>query len=432
MDPESGLDAIRNIGIQDGRVAMISDDPLDGARIIDATGLVVAPGFIDLHRHGQSEEAYRLQVHDGVTTGLELELGVPNVLEWYAERRGGQLVNYGASVGYLGARAIAMGDPITGTAGRSTRVAATPAQTAEMARLLRVGLAQGAIGIGFGTAYAPGATMSEIELMFAVVAQRGVLAFVHTRSGLAGLDSILTTAWNVGASLHVVHANSSGGAAIARFLDIIEAARLAGQDVTTEVYPYAASQTLIESALVDDWETWDDARFAQYEWGRTGERLTRETFGRYRSEGGSLIVHSRTESTTLVGITSSITMFASDGGLGHPRGAGTFGKILGRYVREEAVLDLMDALSRMTIRPARRLEPFVQAMANKGRIRVGADADLTIFDPETVIDRATYANAMRTSEGFKYVLVNGVVVIDEGVLVDGVRPGRPVTGKATY
>lgn len=432
MDPESGLDAVLNVGIRHGRVAIISEEPLDGDRTIDAAGLVVAPGFIDLHRHAHTETGYRLQVHDGVTTGLELELGVPHVLEWYEAREDGQLVNYGAAVGWLAARAVAMGDPVTGTGGRSTRLEATPRQLDETERLLRVGLAQGSVGIGFGIAYVPGAPMEEIERMLAVVAEREELAFVHTRHGLTGLDSTLNAAARVGAPLHIAHANSSGGASIRRFLETIEAARVAGLDVTTEVYPYTASQALIESALVDDWRTWPDERFRRYEWARTGERLTRETFGRYRSEGGSMIVHGGTEEITLAGIGSPFTMFVSDGSFGHPRVAGTFARILGRYVREQGVIELMDALARMTIEPARRLEPFVPAMAHKGRIRVGVDADLTLFDPETVIDRATYESPMRTSEGIEYVLVNGVIVIDGGELVEDVRPGRPVMGKPTY
>jgi N-acyl-D-aspartate/D-glutamate deacylase len=432
MDPESGLDAVRNVGISDGRVELISEDALSGSRTIDARGLVVAPGFVDLHRHGQHEAAYRLQVHDGVTTGLELELGTADVAAWYEERVGGQLVNYGVAIGHLGARAVAMGDPVTGTSGRSTRLAATPAQRAEIERLIRVGLAQGAVGIGIGAAYTPGAPMAEIAAVLGVAAQRGVVAFIHTRNGLAGLDSTLSAAREARASLHVVHANSSGGGAVVAFLDRIRAATDEGLDVTTEAYPYAASQALIESAVFDDWASWSDDRFQRYEWARTGERLTRETFAVHRAEGGSVLIHSRTQDLTLAAVTSPLTMFASDGSVGHPRGAGTFAKILGRYVREQGALDLMDALSRMTIRPARRLEPFVPAMANKGRIRVGADADITIFDPETVVDRATYDNALLTSEGIEYVLVNGVVVLDGGELVEDVRPGRPITGLATY
>jgi dihydroorotase len=252
------------------------------------------------------------------------------------------------------------------------------------------------------------------------------------RGGLAGLDSTLAAARAVGASLHIAHANSSGGAAVERFLAMIEAARADGQDVTTEVYPYDASQTTIRSALFDGWESWDDERFHQYQWVRTGERLTRETFAAYRAGDGPVIVHSRTEELTRAAVTHPVVMFASDGDPGHPRSAGTYGKILGSYVREQELLGLMDALRRMTILPARRLEAFVPAMANKGRLRVGVDADITVFDPATVIDRATYTSPSLPSEGFEYVLVNGVLVIDGGELVEGVRPGQAIVGRPRY
>jgi N-acyl-D-aspartate/D-glutamate deacylase len=248
MDPESGLDAVRNIGIVDGRIDVISDEPLEGARHIQAAGLVVAPGFVDLHRHGHNEQAYRLAVRDGVTTGLELEIGTADVEAWYGAREGGQLVNYGVSMGHIGARAVAMGDPVTGLGGVTTREPATEEQIAETERLIREGLAQGAIGVGLGSAYTP------------VAADAGVTAFIHMRGGLQGLDSTLTAARNVGAPLHVVHANSSGGGNIVRFLAMIEAAQSAGQDVTTEAYPYAASSTGIQAALFDNWETWEEDR----------------------------------------------------------------------------------------------------------------------------------------------------------------------------
>jgi len=426
MDPESGLDAVRNVGIVDGRIDAISMEPLDGARHIQAAGLVVAPGFVDLHRHGQSEEGYRLQVQDGVTTGLELEIGTSDVAAWYAERDDGQLVNYGVSMGHIGARGIAMGDSVRGIGSATTREAATEEQIAETERLIREGLAQGAIGVGFGSAYTPGATMAEIERMFAVAAAGGVTAFIHMRGGLEGLDSTITAARSAGAPLHVVHANSSGGTNIVEFLAMIEAAQGAGQDVTTEAYPYGASQTGIQAALFDNWESWDGDRFNRYQWVRTGERLTRETFEQYRAEGGSVIIHGRTEEMTLAAVTSPITIVASDGGIGHPRGAGTFAKVLGRYVREQGALELMDALGRMTILPARRLEAWVPAMRNKGRIRVGGDADITVFNPETVIDRATYMDGSIPSDGIEYVIVNGVVVVDSGAVVEGVKPGRAV------
>ncbi len=426
MDPESGLDSVVNIGILEGQVRAISGDNLDGSRVIDATGLIVAPGFVDLHRHGQSERAYRLQVQDGVTTGLELEIGTPNAATWYAEREGGQLVNYGVSIGHIGVRARAMGDSVLGSGGITARQQSSPDQISETEHLIREGLAQGAIGVGFGTAYTPGATMDEIEHMFSVAADLGVTAFVHMRGGLEGLDSTLTAANNAAASLHIVHANSSGGGNILEFLEMIQMAQDEGRDVTTEAYPYGASQTGIQSALFDDWESWDDERFERHQWVRTGERLNRETFSKYREEGGSVIIHGRTEEMTLTAVTSPLTIVASDGGTGHPRGAGTFARILGRYVREQGALELMDALARMTILPTLRLEEFVPAMKTKRRIRVGSDADITIFDPETVIDRATYLEGSLTSDGIEYVLVNGIPVVYEGEIAEGVRPGRAI------
>ena len=426
MDPESGLDSVVNIGILEGQVRAISGDNLDGRRVIDATGLIVAPGFVDLHRHGQSERAYRLQVQDGVTTGLELEIGTPNAATWYAEREGGQLVNYGVSIGHIGVRARAMGDSVLGSGGITARQQSSPDQISETEQLIREGLAQGAIGVGFGTAYTPGATMDEIEHMFSVAADLGVTAFVHMRGGLEGLDSTLTAANNAAASLHIVHANSSGGGNILEFLEMIQMAQDEGRDVTTEAYPYGASQTGIQSALFDDWESWDDERFERHQWVRTGERLNRETFSKYREEGGSVIIHGRTEEMTLAAVTSPLTIVASDGGTGHPRGAGTFARILGRYVREQGALELMDALARMTILPTLRLEEFVPAMKTKGRIRIGSDADITIFDPETVIDRATYLEGSLTSDGIEYVLVNGIPVVYEGEIAEGVRPGKAI------
>ena len=426
MDPESGLDSVVNIGILEGQVRAISGDNLDGNRVIDATGLIVAPGFVDLHRHGQSERAYRLQVQDGVTTGLELEIGTPNAATWYAEREGGQLVNYGVSIGHIGVRARAMGDSVLGSGGITARQQSSPDQISETEQLIREGLAQGAIGVGFGTAYTPGATMDEIERMFSIAADLGVTAFVHMRGGLEGLDSTLTAANNAAASLHIVHANSSGGGNILEFLEMIQMAQDEGRDVTTEAYPYGASQTGIQSALFDDWESWDDERFERHQWVRTGERLNRETFSKYREEGGSVIIHGRTEEMTLAAVTSPLTIVASDGGTGHPRGAGTFARILGRYVREQGALELMDALARMTILPTLRLEEFVPAMKTKGRIRIGSDADITIFDPETVIDRATYLEGSLTSDGIEYVLVNGIPVVYEGEIAEGVRPGKAI------
>ena len=431
MDPESGLDAVRNVGIRAGRIDTISQSPLTGARTIDATGLVVAPGFIDLHEHGQNEESYALMVRDGVTSALELEVGTGDVAPWYAARDGGQIVNYGVSVGHIKARMKTLKDPSTallpsGVGGSGT---ASDAQIAEMESILQKGLAEGAVAVGFGSAYTPGATMAEIERMFRVAAAANASAHIHMRNGVAGLDSTIAAASNARAKLHIVHVNSSGDTNLTTFLQRIQQARDRGQDVTTEAYPYGAGMTEIQTALYDDWKTWPDARFQNIQLVSTGERLTRKTFAEARAKGGTIISHGRTEQQTRDAIASPLTMIASDGfienGRGHPRTSGSYSKVLGRYVRDEKALSLMDAVRKMTLAPAQRLEARVPAMASKGRVRAGADADVAIFDPATVIDKSTYMDATIPSAGIPYVIVRGALVVDSG-RVTKARPGQAI------
>lgn len=431
MDPDSGLDAIRNVGVRDGRIETVTEDALDGTRIIDATGHVVAPGFIDLHVHGQTEYSFTFMTRDGVTTGFELEVGTGDVDKWYRQREGGQRANYGVSIGHIPVRIAVMNDPGDFLpAGVAKNDPATDEQIEEMRRRVAEGLEHGAVAVGFGTAYTPGASLAEFEALMSVAAEHSASAHIHVRSGLDGLREAIDTAERTGAPLHVVHANSSGGMETPAFLAMIEQARARGQDVTTEAYPYGAGQTRIESALFDDWESWEDERFGIHQWVATGERLTRETFAVYRQQGGGIIIHSRPESMTRAAIESPLTMIASDGGIangrGHPRGSGTFSKVLGKYVREEGVVTLMDALRRMTIEPAKRLESYVPSMKNKGRLQEGTDADITIFNPDTVIDKSTYEDAAVPPDGIPYVLVNGVVVVKEGNVVPGVHPGKAI------
>jgi len=434
IDPESGLDSIRHVGIRGGTVEAISPSPLNGTRVIDATNLVVSPGFIDLHEHGQNDDSYALMVRDGVTSALELEVGTADVAPWYAAREAGQLVNYGVSVGHIQARMKVLGDPgkgllPTGVGGSGS---ATEAQMAEMEGILRRGLAEGAVAVGLGSAYTPGATMAEIERMFRVAAEGNASAHIHMRNAVAGLDSTIAAAAAAGAKLHVVHVNSSGDTNLVAFLEHIQAARDNVQDVTTEAYPYGAGMTEISSALFDDWKTWPDEKFALHQLVSTGERLTRKTFGEARAKGdagATVIIHGRGEEQTRTAILSPLSMIASDGfienGRGHPRTSGSYSKVLGKYVREESALSLMDALRKMTLMPAQRLEARVPGMANKGRVKVGADADLTIFDPATVIDRSTYEDATIAAAGIPYVIVGGQVVVDSG-RVTSARPGRAI------
>jgi dihydroorotase len=211
---------------------------------------------------------------------------------------------------------------------------------------------------------------------------------------------------------------------------MVEGAQRHGLDVTTECYPYTAGSTALQSAVFDPgWQEAMGITYKDIQWTKTGERLTAETFERYRKEGGIVVIHSIPEEAARMAVANPIVMIASDGMMitgakVHPRGQATFSRVLGHYVREEKALDLMTALRKMTLMPAQRLANRAPAFLTKGRIRVGGDADITVFDANRVIDKATYDDPLQYSEGIQFVLVNGVPVVKDGRLVEGVFPGR--------
>jgi N-acyl-D-aspartate/D-glutamate deacylase len=440
IDPESRLDAIRNIGISNGKIKAISATNMRGRTTVLATGLVVSPGFIDLHSHGQDQENYRYKAMDGVTTALELEVGTGNAVKWYAEREGKALINYGASIGHIPVRMAVMRDPGDFLpSGDAAHKAASDSEVGEIKRRIDQGLQQGALGVGFGINYTAAASHWEILEMFRAAAKRRAPCFVHMRySGLKeptnsirALEEVLSATAITGAPLHVVHISSSGLRATPLLLQMIGEAQSRGLDVSTECYPYTATQTMIQSAIYD--EGWKEALGIDYkdlQWVATGERLTAESFAAYRKTGGSVIGHAIPEEIARIAVASRLTMIASDGllqnGKGHPRGSGSYARVLGHYVRDLKALTLTDALRKMTLMPAQRLERFAPVMKNKGRIRVGADADLTVFNPALVIDRSTFEEPAKYSEGFIHVLVGGVFVVRDSKLLTEGNPGRAV------
>ena len=440
MDPESGLAAIQNLGIKGGKIEAMTTEPLEGRSTVDARGLVVAPGFIDLHQHGQDDENYRLKATDGVTTALELEVGTADIDRWYEQRAGKALINYGVSIGHPQVRMAIMHDPgDLLPSGDAAHKAASDAQIQEMKRQIDHGLRRGAVAVGFGVAYTEAASTWEILEMFRVAAQYGASCHVHLRGGPdreQGLEEVLADAAITGAPLHVVHIQSTGGPETARELEMIRGARAHGLDVTTEMYPYTAGMTRIDSAVLDEWEKNPNSPFQNLLWPATGERLTRESFAKYRKTGGFVIMFTNTEAIVDNAARNPLTMVASDGimanGKGHPRTAGTYSRFLGHYVRETGDLTLMDALRKMTLMPAQRLEKRVPMMKNKGRIRVGADADITIFEPERIKDKATYEAPALPPEGIQFVVVNGTIVVDKGQLKIGASPGQAVRAPAQH
>jgi N-acyl-D-aspartate/D-glutamate deacylase len=439
MDPESRLDAVRSVGISGGKIRAISAIPLQGKATLDAKGLVVAPGFIDLHEHGQEPRNYQFQAHDGVTTSLELEVGTSDVAAWYAEREGKSLINFGVSIGHIPVRMKIMHDPggmlPTGDAAHR---AATSEELGEISADMERGFREGALAEGMGVNYTAAASHWEIVEMFRVAARHGASVHVHLRyaglkeptTGLAALEEVMAAAAATGAPLHVVHITSMGLKFTPQLISMVEGAQQRGMNVTTECYPYTAGSTELQSAVFDPgWQESLGITYKDVQWTETGERLTAETFEKYRKKGGVVVIHSIPEEAARTAVANPVVMIASDGmritgAKVHPRGQGTFSRVLGHYVREEKALDLMLALRKMTLMPAQRLEKRAPVFKDKGRIRVGADADITVFDPARIIDKATFEEPLQYSEGIQFVLVNGVAVLKDGQLVEGIFPGR--------
>lgn len=437
MDPESGLDAIRNVGIRGTKIAVISTTQLRGRIDIDATGLVVAPGFIDLHQHSQTPEAYRYKAMDGVTTALELEVGVSPVSDWYAAREGKSLINFGASSGHIPARMAVMHDSGTTLLPRDAAMnrPATPEEQRLIEAAVQKGLDEGALGMGLGIAYTPTAGVDEVLSLFYLAAKFKRPVFVHMRAGnvVTSLQEVITDAAAASVPLHIVHLNSAATVQTPEALRIIDGARASGLDVTTEAYPYTASMTEITSATYNGWENRPPEDFERLLWPPTGERLTRESFERYRRQGGFVAQFGNTEEMLKMVLAHRSVMVASDGiienRIGHPRAAGTYARVLGKYVRDDKALPLMDAISKSSLMPARRLERMSPQMRQKGRLKVGADADISVFDSNLVIDRATFQNAGQYSAGFRYVLVEGTFVVRGGKIQEGAAPGQAVRAR---
>ena len=444
MDPETGLDAVRNVGIRDGKIVRISSEALSGRRVIHAGGLVVAPGFIDLHQHGQELESQRVKALDGVTTALELEIGAPDVAQFLKAKKGQSLIHYGTSASHVAARALVFGaalppGEILPKSGPATDQPATPEQIEAMLERLRAELDAGGLAVGMGIQYTPGATRLEVIDMFRLAAERRLPVYTHMRSSgriepgsaIEATSEVIGAAAVTGASLHIVHINSTCARDAMECLAMIEGARARGLDVTTEAYPYIAGMTFINSAVFNPgWQEKHGISYSELVLPNTGEHLTKERFDELHNSNTpqTVLIFSNTQEMVDKVIPHPLVMIASDGIPGHPRNAGTYSRVLAQYVREKGTITLMDALRKMSFMPAEMLERSTPAARQKGRLQEDADADIVVFDAATISDRSTFAKPMEPSVGVRYLVVSGTIVVDEGKIVPDVFPGHALLG----
>lgn len=474
IDPESGLDAVRDVGICRDKICAVSTEPLSGTVTIMVNGAVVSPGFIDLHSHCQEVPGQRLQALDGVTTALELEAGLHPIDEAY-ERAGleGRPLNYGFSTSWATARMrVLAGRSATGSvddffanlADPRWQRSATRPEVDRILELLENDLAAGALGIGILVGYAPRTDPSEYLAVAALAARNGRPTFTHARdlvefdssTTIDGAEEIVRAAGETGGHMHYCHVNSTSLRQIDRVLGLVERVRAEGGTVTTEAYPYGAGMTGVGASYLAP-EHLHRRELTAHSIGLLGlgrRMRDAEEYARVRNAdpGALAFIHFFDEDDpdqfqfVERALTFSDSAIASDAiaplwsrstrmplqwplpadVVCHPRTAGTFGRTLRMLVREQCHLTLGEAIRRCSLVPAQILESSAPQMRRKGRLQVGCDADITVFDPATVSDRATYQDTVRTSTGFVHVLVGGRFIVRDGELRTDALPGRPI------
>lgn len=478
VDPESRLDAIADVAIVDGKIAAVGSDLGSAERVIDASGLIVAPGFIDLHAHGQSIPADRMQAFDGVTTTLDLEAGVMPVASWYRRQaEQGRVLNYGASTNWAFARIGAMVGineesslEAFGRAMRDTRWmdnVSTPDEQQAIVDSIAAGLDEGGIGIGILNAYAPGAGVQELTAVCQLAAAQGVPTFTHIaymansdpRSAAEAYIRLIGYAGATGAHMHICHFNSSSKTDVERCEKLIRKAQAQGLPITVEAYPYGTGSTVIAASFFTDpeFERRNDTSYAQIQLVTSGRRMQdREDLLATQAEDPSQLVLWHvldTENNTRHRDMLDLSVLYPGGAIAsdampwslpdgstytgdawplpeeatsHPRSAGTFTRFMRHWVRERQAVSLMDGIAKCALIPADILAASTPAMREKGRLRAGADADVVVFDLDTLTDRAEFTAMNRPSEGVRHLIVSGTPVIADGALDVASRPGLPV------
>lgn len=485
VDPDSGWDGPGNIGVTAGKISAVSKDPLDGQRVIDAKGQYVAPGFIDLHSHATMIQVTGswMQAFDGVTTALELELGRLPVAETYDQcaKEGGRPLNYGISASAIVARIATVEDEqpsadvtwyLKSFSQREWQFnLATDAQLDSIIGLVEQGLKEGAIGIGCNYGYGPGVGRKEYYKMAQLAKKYDVPTFTHVRyvsteeplSSFEAIEELIGLSFNPGAHMHICHLNSCSLRDIDDICELVTSAQKNGANITVESYPYGALCAPVGSAYLqqDNWRgRMGNISSADIEF--LGKPLNDDSLiAMQKDSPGNLIVchflrpetnqidaealaksnllpNSAIASDSAPYQSLSNDQFIEDGvwplpkdAYAHPRTAGTFSKFIKMYVRDQKKISLMEAIRKVALIPAQVLEKSTPQMASKGRLKVGADADIVVFNLDQVSDRATYVDPTLPSTGMSYVIVNGTPVIDNGVLDTKARPGKPIRRPVT-
>ncbi len=433
MDPETGIDRSGLwVGIRGGTIAAISDTALAGREVLEAAGQVVAPGFIDVLSYAPNAYGIWYKLADGVTTNLAMHGAAWDVGAWY--RGLGRLrwpVNYGG----------AFSDPAARTRlGISPYRAATREELRRMLAMAESSMAAGALGVAMSPEYTPGMDEAEVMAMAAVGARYHAPVFFHARysdtippgTSAEGIHEVLEAARRTGAAVHVDHITSAATFDMAAELDSLARARRAGLSVMACLYPYDFWATNLNKARYDPgWQQRFGISYGDLQIAGTAERLTAESFRRYRARGALAVAYAIPDTAVVLALRAPYVMIGSDailnpGNNNHPRAAGAFSRTLAVYARERGTISLMEAIRKMTLLPAQQLETRVPAMRRKGRVQVGADAELVVFDPARVRDRATVERPNQFSEGISYVIVGGRVALDPRGPRRAVLAGRPI------